>query len=238
MVVKVGDCERVQSSWFAARAAALDGNEWIDEGLRWIDGPDGFNLMFPPRLPVRAVARGVDRARDLGRGVVGAWLGIDVDSTALAACGFERGWSPWWMSASLHDVPADNDPRITLSHDASGDALVRPSDAQLLARAGALPPQAWHAAARTESGQLAGQAWSYLSDDLCGVFDMEVRAPFQRRGLGTGLLAAVCGAARRAGGTAAMLNATPEGKALYSTCGFAHIGEGITWWNHLEKGEN
>jgi GNAT superfamily N-acetyltransferase len=65
------------------------------------------------------------------------------------------------------------------------------------------------------------------------VFDMDVREAFRRQGLGTGLLMAVCDAARARGGRHAVLNATPEGKQLYRTRGFTQIGEGITWWRHL-----
>jgi predicted GNAT family acetyltransferase len=58
-----------------------------------------------------------------------------------------------------------------------------------------------------------------------------MREPQQRRrGLGSGLLRAVCAAAREAGGRHAVLNATPEGKLLYETCGFRQIGAGITYW--------
>jgi hypothetical protein len=42
----------------------------------------------------------------------------------------------------------------------------------------------------------------------------------------------VCTAAGAAGARYAVLNATPDGKKLYETCGFRQIGEGITWWLH------
>jgi GNAT superfamily N-acetyltransferase len=74
---------------------------------------------------------------------------------------------------------------------------------------------------------------SVLDGDIAGVFDMDVWQPFRRRGFGTGLLHAVCAAAREAGARHAVLNATPEGKSLYAARGFTQIGEGITWWHHL-----
>jgi GNAT superfamily N-acetyltransferase len=61
---------------------------------------------------------------------------------------------------------------------------------------------------------------------------MEVRPPFRRRGLGTGLLRAVGAAAHAAGAQRAVLNATPDGRLLYETQGFRMIGEGITYWLH------
>ena len=66
---------------------------------------------------------------------------------------------------------------------------------------------------------------------------MRVWPRFQRRGIGTALLATVCAAARDAGAKRAALNATPEGKLLYSSCGFSQIGEGITWWHHMDNGQ-
>ncbi|NNG35354.1 GNAT family N-acetyltransferase [Nakamurella aerolata] len=65
---------------------------------------------------------------------------------------------------------------------------------------------------------------------LAGIFDRAVWPPFRRQGLGTALLSAVCRAAMQAGATRAVLNATPDGKLLYSSCGFTQIGVGDTWW--------
>jgi GNAT superfamily N-acetyltransferase len=64
---------------------------------------------------------------------------------------------------------------------------------------------------------------------------MAVWPPFRRRGIGSALLAAVCTAAAEAGARNAVLNATPEGKLLYSTAGFTQIGAGRTWWRHLDR---
>jgi GNAT superfamily N-acetyltransferase len=95
--------------------------------------------------------------------------------------------------------------------------------------------RAWRAVAYHEN-EVAGQAWSFLDGDLAGVFDMDAWPRFRRRGIRTGLLRAVCGAARNAGAETAVLNATPQGKLLYSACGFTQIGEGITYWLHLKPG--
>jgi GNAT superfamily N-acetyltransferase len=233
-VVTVTDCERVQTNWFRTRADATGGAVWRDDGLLWTDGPDGMNLMFPATLSTAAVRRGVDRARELGRDIIGAWLGVDVDASALADAGFERGWSPWWMTAGLTDVPQPRDARVTLDQDGRDYRGEHAAYRDQLAVTRLEPPRAWHAAAR-ESGRFAGHAWSFRDGELAGIFDMGVWPRFQRRGLGTALLATVCAAARESGAHDAVLNATPEGKALYSTCGFTQIGEGITWWHHMAE---
>ena len=236
LMVTVADCERVQANWFRIRATELGGAVWNDDGLMWIDGPDGMNVMFPRSLSLAAVRRGIDRARGLGRGVVGAWLSLDVDPTPLAVAGFERGWSPAWMTADLVRVPRTRDPRVRLEQDSLDWDGEYSAYRDLLALTRLRPPVAWYAAAHTlRSGRFAGHAWSFRDGDLAGIFDMAVWPRFRRRGMGTALLATVCAAARRAGAKQAVLNATAEGQLLYSTCGFSQIGEGITWWHHLDE---
>ncbi len=237
-VVTVADCERVQTNWFRARACELGGMVWTDEDLLWTDGPDGMNVMFPRVLTAAALRRGVDRAYDLGRSIVGAWLSIDVDPTPLAEAGFERGWSPWWMSAELSDVPQTRDPRVRLEQDSLDWSGEYAAYRELLALTRHVPAIAWYAAAHTpQTGRFAGHAWSFRDGDLAGIFDMQVWPRFQRRGIGTALLATVCAASRDAGAKHAALNATPEGKLLYSSCGFSQIGEGITWWHHMNNSQ-
>lgn len=207
----VRECELVQAHWLRARARAEGGAVWEDGGLSWAIGPDFASLLFPAEIEPDALARGLARLPPECPGV-GAWLSLDVDPAALAAAGFERGWSPWWMRAPLADVGDADDPRIELEE--KGE-------------------RTWYAAAYEGAGRrFAGHAWSHLVGDVAGVFDMVVWPRFRRRGLGTGLLLAVCAAAAAAGGRHAVLNATPEGKLLYETRGFAQIGEGITWWLH------
>jgi GNAT superfamily N-acetyltransferase len=208
--VTVADCERVQSDWFAARAKAGGGAVWTDDSVTVTDGPDGLNLMFPTVIAAAPVARVVALATERDLSIVGAWLGLEVDADVLADAGFERGWSPWWMTAPLAEVGTPDDRRITVERRGSG----------------------WYAEAHTPDGRFAGQAWSHLADGLAGIFDMEVWAPFQRQGYGTGLLRAVCAAAASAGAEHAVLNATPMGTLLYEAAGFVQIGEGITWWRH------
>jgi len=242
VITCVADCERVQSDWFAFRARELGGAVWEDDGMLWTDGPDGLNVMFPRRISRAAVGRALDRARDLGRDAVGAWLSLDVATDVLAEAGFERGWSPWWMTADLAAVPAPTDARIRLEQDSLDYEEHDPEYRAHLALARGEPARCWYAAARTDDGRFAGRAWSFLAppsvgrgEALAGVFDMAVWPPFRRRGFGRALLSAVCAAAAGAGAGHAVLNATPEGKALYRTCGFSHLGEGITWWHHLGR---
>jgi GNAT superfamily N-acetyltransferase len=233
-MVTVADCERVQTNWYRTRARLLGGEAWTDGPLMWVDGPDGPNLMFPRALPAPQLRRGVDRARDLGRSLIGAWLSLDVDPAPLREAGFDRGWSPWWMTADLAAVAGPGDSRIELQSSREDHELGYKMDRDELPLARLRPARAWYAAAYTRKAhRLAGRAWSFLDGDLAGVFNMFVREKSRRHGLGTGLLRAVCAEASAAGAHSAVLNATAEGKLLYSSCGFTQIGEGITWWRHL-----
>ncbi|MFL6111225.1 MAG: GNAT family N-acetyltransferase [Catenulispora sp.] len=229
-MVTIAHCEAAQTCWYRCRAA-LFGQTWSDGPLTWMREDDAQNLMFPPRIPADALRRGLERARDSGVQMVGAWLGSDIDASALAAAGFERGWTPWWMTAPVDVVGAADDPRIELQQDTDDYRGEYADYAALLALTRQRPRQSWYAAAYDgPHDAFAGRAWSHLTGDTAGVFDMEVWPPFRRRGLGTGLLRAVVGAAAAAGAQHAVLNATPEGRLLYESCGFRQIGAGITWW--------
>jgi GNAT superfamily N-acetyltransferase len=229
-MVSVADCQRVQTNWFRMRAEVLGGLVWADGPLTWIDGPDGLNLMFPETLAGGDLGRAVEHARQRGLPIVGAWLGLEVDPGPLAQVGFERGWSPWWMTADLSEVAGPPDARVLQTIDTEDD------DVERFALTHQQPVRAWCACAYAEpSRQFAGRAWSFLDEDLAGIFDMDVWQPFRRRGLGTGLLRSVCASAQSAGARHAVLNATPEGKKLYDACGFTQIGEGSTWWLHLDN---
>lgn len=240
----VADCEAVQTCWYTCRAEVLGGRTWTDGPLTWVREGDELSLMFPQRFPADALQRGVEWAREAGVRSIGAWLGAEVDASALAAAGFERGWEPWWMTAAVAEVgvggavagaagPA-GDPRVELQQDTLDYTGEYADYGKTLLMTRMRPQHTWYAAAYDHpSGRFAGRAWSHLCGETAGVFDMEVWPAFQRRGLGSGLLRTVVAAAANAGAGHAVLNATPQGKLLYETCGFRQIGAGITWWLHL-----
>lgn len=236
-------CEAAQTCWYTCRAEVLGGETWRDGPLTWVREGDGLSLMFPERIPADAVRRGVERARDTGMRIAGAWLGAEVDASALAGAGFERGWEPWWMTAAVADVGAADDPRIALQQDTADYKGEYAEYRESLKLTRVRPQHSWYAAAYADRGgrsshsrrRFAGRAWSHLNGETAGVFDMQVWPQFQRRGLGSGLLRAVVAAAAEAGASNAVLNATPEGKLLYESCGFRQIGAGITWWLHLAE---
>jgi GNAT superfamily N-acetyltransferase len=230
--VRVEDCEHVQTAWLAAQARILGGESWQDGGLAWAQQPSSAYLLFPTEIGPDALARGLERIKPANV-IVGAWLSTHVDATPLADAGFDRGWSPWWMTAPIREVGSSEDERVELKEDSSDYTGEYASYAENLLLTHVRPKDTWYAAAyAAPDRRFAGQAWSHLVGELAGVFDMAVWPPFRRHGLGTALLRAVCTAAGTAGARHAVLNATPDGKKLYETCGFSQIGEGITWWLH------
>ena len=231
MPATVVECEISQTRWNRAVAIAGGGAVWEDRGLNWSWQAHNGHLMlsFPRAIDPAAARGGIEFAREHGACIVGAWLSTDTDPTALEAVGFERGWEPWWMAAPLDAIAQPDDPRATLSTDVPEYG---PNGQRLLSLAHGAQPNAWHAVARVD-GHFAGRVWCLAGGDVAGIYDMDVWPQFQRRGLGQALLRTVCSAARAAGATRAVLNATPAGEQLYSAEGFIRIGEGITYWHHL-----
>jgi len=231
MPATVADCETHQAEWNRAVALAGGGSAWSDGGLQWSwQAHDGqLMLNFPRAIDETAARRGVEFAQQRNARIVGAWLSLDTEATTLEAAGFERGWEPWWMAAPLEAIPKPDDQRVLLSTDVPEYG---PEGQRLLSLAQGGRPRAWHAVARVD-GHFAGRAWGLVIGETAGVYDMDVWPQFQRRGLGRALLRTVCDAARKAGASWAVLNATRHGERLYSSEGFVHVGRGITYWHHL-----
>jgi GNAT superfamily N-acetyltransferase len=133
------------------------------------------------------------------------------------------------MAAPLDAITEPGDPRVALANEVPEYG---PGGQRLLTLARGERPRGWHAVARVD-GHFAGRAWCLVAGDLAGIYDMDVWPRFQRRGLGRALLRVLCAAAREAGASKAVLNATPEGERVYSAEGFQRVGNGITYWHHL-----
>ena len=227
----VADCEINQAAWNAAVAIAGGGEVWDQAGLQWSWQAHNRHLIlnFPEAIDAGAAEQGVTAARELGACIVGAWLTGDVDPSALEAAGFERGWEPWWMTASIESIEDSDDERVAITTEVPEYG---PAQQRLLSLADGPEARAWHAVARVD-GSFAGRGWAFAPRGIAGIYDMDVWPGFQRHGLGRALLRTVCASARAAGAASAVLNATPDGERLYSAEGFVRIGTGITYWHHL-----
>ena len=224
LTATVADCERVQLSWFQLRAQVLGGEAWEDDGLVWANG----DLMFPQVIDPAALARGVERARAQGprpsaRGSGSTSTRPRWPPPGSSAAGSRGGWPG---PPDLGGIPADA--RVELQETTTDYRGMHAGYAAELAMARLRPARAWYAAAYDE-GRFAGRAWSHRVGDLAGVFDVDVWQPFQRRGLGTGLMQAVCSAAAGAGAGTVVLNSTPAASgstrsAVWSASGRASRG--------------
>ena len=149
MPATVADCEINQAAWNAAVAIAGGGEVWDEAGLRWSWQAHHRHLMlnFPQAIDAAAAEQGVTAARERGACIVGAWLASDVDASALKAAGFERGWEPWWMTASLESVADPDDDRVAITTEVPEYG---PEGQRLLSLADAPQARAWHALARVD----------------------------------------------------------------------------------------
>jgi GNAT superfamily N-acetyltransferase len=225
-------CESVQTEWFRLRAERLGGSVWDDGPLFWTDGPDGQNLMFPRSIPHEPLERGIERARANGRELVGCWIENEMDASALAHFGFDRGWAPWWMIAPIEAIDLTPDPRVHIGVEPSDVADERSGYSRYLELAHLEPERAFYAAARVD-GALAGHAWCLLSGENAGIFDLDVWPPYRRTGLGAGLLHALAVVARNAGAARLMAGTSPQEAIIYRAQGFTRVGQASTWWLHL-----
>ena len=224
----VDDAVRSHISWMTA-VAGLPGGMTIDDGSwRWsYDAPNGtLHALFPQTMDVDAACRALDRARELDAAHVAVWSATDVERPELVDIGFEVGWSPCWMGRSTAGV--DEAPlRLGRRTMVSVRARPRERDRQpLLER-----PDTFRIEARA-GGAYAGRAWGHVHGGAAGLYDMVVRVPFRRQGLGAEVVLTAMAEAARRGADRMTLNATPEGELLYRSCGFVRLGTGRTWWWH------
>ncbi len=233
----IAGCQRLQRAWFAALAEATGGRTFSTHECDWIWLParSELMLMFPTAITPAGLRPGLAEGVRLGAKTVGVWLNAAVRGRELAPFGFEPGWQPWWMGAPAEVVAAFDRSGATITSEVP--EFAGPPAAEV-AVTRSRPARAWHATARAD-GLLVGSAYSFYEGTgnargLGGVFNMEVRPGFRRRGHGTAMLAALAREAAAAGARELALNATPEGFELYSRRGFELIGRGQTWWLQLK----
>lgn len=250
-MVTLGDCQRLQSAWFVALAAATGGKTFDTHQSHWVWLPARreLMLMFPEEISPAGIRPGLAEGVRLGAATVGIWMNSTVTTSMLPGFGFEHGWQPWWMTAHLDSVLLDEPVGIGLEPDSpeitgpdSAELQVVRRSAPASAGPAAKGSRAWHAVARAE-GRLVGHGYSFLPDGggnlripaLAGIFNMAVGTDYRRRGYGSGILSRVARSAGAAGAEHLALNATPLGERLYSRRGFQLIGRGQTYWLHLAK---
>jgi GNAT superfamily N-acetyltransferase len=223
-MVTIADCQRTQHAWFRALADATGGRSFSTHRMDWVWLPETREMlcMFPTEITESGLLPAMAEAQRRGAAVVGIWMNAAVREGILPRHLFERGWQPWWMTASLD----------------SGQAADRPMD-ECVTLSCVAEGQAWLATARLD-GEWAGRAYAFMPPEqggkhLAGIYDMEVAVGHRRTGLGTALLDKLSEAALDAGAEHLLLNATPDGARLYRTRGFELIGKGQTWWHHLPQ---
>ena len=228
----VDDAVRSHVSWLTALAGLPGGTTWTEGSVRWAyDGPYGTaHALFPDEVPVGAARSGIERARSMGAAHVAIWSAVDVERPELEEVGFEVGWQPWWMGRATAGVDEES---LRLARRALLSVRARPREQ---ARQPLLDRNDVFRIEARSDGRYAGRAGGHVHDGAAGLYDMVIRAPFRRRGLGREVVTAVIAEAVRRGADRVTLNATPDGEKLYSACGFTLLGRGRTWWWHEAMG--
>jgi ribosomal protein S18 acetylase RimI-like enzyme len=217
---------RNQASWMAGVARVQGGGVHRVGRLRVVEHGGDATVLFPWRASGSAFDALLDWCHEREVRRIGVWATglapVDGLRARLVERGFEEGWRPHWMSIEASQLRlCTEDERVAVveavpEYDAYGQALLG------LAH----EPGFWHAAARLD-GVYAGHAWSHRVGECAGIYDVDVRPRFRRRGLGTALTLA---AIRAAQAPLVVLNATGDGEALYRALGFRSAGFGWTWW--------
>jgi hypothetical protein len=177
----VDDAVRSHVSWMTALAGLPGGATWTDGPLRWAYDASSRTLhaMFPDTVPVDAVRRGLDRAREHGAAHVAVWSAVDASRPDLVDIGFEVGWQPWWMgaaTATFDDGPVRLSRRVVAARRAGPREAARQP---LLDRA-----DTWRAEARAPGERCVGGAWGHLGGGAAGLYDMVVGPGPRPRHLG------------------------------------------------------
>jgi ribosomal protein S18 acetylase RimI-like enzyme len=217
---------RNQASWMAGVARVQGGGVHRVGRLRVVEHGGDATVLFPWRASGSAFDALLDWCHEREVRRIGVWATglapVDGLRARLVERGFEEGWRPHWMSIEASQLRlGTEDERVAVveavpEYDAYGQALLG------LAH----EPGFWHAAARLD-GVYAGHAWSHRVGECAGIYDVDVRPRFRRRGLGTALTLA---SIRAAQAPLVVLNATGDGEALYRAMGFRSAGFGWTWW--------
>lgn len=171
----------------------------------------------------------VRMARERGSAGLGVWSAARNDALGvrLVARGFDWGWRPHWMAIDLHmySEPEHASPYQVMAAEPPFAVTLPYADQQQLGTV----EGAVHLGVRLRE-KIVGHVWVLPVDGVAGIYSMGVVPKVQRRGVGLALLYAALRVARQRGCTAAVLNATDAGRALYERAGFRSLGWGGTWW--------
>lgn len=223
--VRIRDCELVQAEWLRQSAVAAGGKIFSTHNINWAWNPEEQSLyaLFPASAEGSGLRPALAEAVRLGVKTVGIWANAAVRLPQALQLGFEAGWQPWWMAASVFEIPLDESP-LTTHH---GLNLAKGAwQAQIDLDGG------WAASGTLFAPQL-GVSSDVVRSGLGGIFNMYVAQEHQRQGLGTRVLRALAARAQQESLDALVLNSTPAGERLYRSNGFELIGRGQTYWLHL-----
>ncbi|MEO9254455.1 MAG: GNAT family N-acetyltransferase, partial [Tepidiformaceae bacterium] len=238
--------------WFEKQSRVFGTPRGSTDGASWAVDDGAANLLFPEFDDQDAAAQIDDIVAtwrlDPGVTRAGCWSLLPSTPAHLGALLFARGWGagwqPWWMRLDLTTWKpgATHVPGIELaiSDDLAGSVAARlpyhsPQNAADQARLAQLESVRFVTARR--GGKLVGKiAVSICKEDRsAGLYGSGVAPHWRNRGIGAALTTTACMIAAESACDDVLLNATAMGAPVYRRVGFAHIGEGQTWWLPAER---
>lgn len=240
---------------FSANAFSEGGETKTTEGLIWTySGPDkSSNISFPSLTEANAAEK-LDELMNWYRAHppknAGCWS-LDPSQPAdlgirLLARGFQPGWCPCWMSLDLEKINTDHP--VPAGLEVKADNHTDTSDMEQLPYAGnngavspvivQTDPEHTQRFIATMNGEVVGQSCVFLTTGeygVAGLYNVGVIPKDRNKGIGKALVLAACLYAKEKGYRYSILNATYDGKRIYTQVGFQWINDGLTWWLMSKK---
>lgn len=233
--------------FFRMQALMAGGEERQTGGIVWtrVGGEAGSNIAFPSLPPAGAgplLDQLMEAYQETPPRQAGCWS-LDPPQPAdlgllLLARGFQPGWRPHWMALDLErDLPdgyaVPSGLRIVADQTTAAVGDLPYAGSNVLMQSGASENALTQRFVARLNDEVVGHSGVLCTRGplgVAGMYNVGVRPRYQGQGIGKALVLATCRYAREAGWRYAVLNASNDGKRIYTQLGFQSLGDGWTWW--------
>lgn len=210
----------------------------------WLGQGKGSNIVFP-KLPGSEAAAFIDRLLETYR--VSTPMQADCWSldppepadlgVLLLARGFHQGWRPYWMMRDLREdfgVAGPDGLKVEADQtsDLTGLEQLPYAQSKVLTQEGTSEGALTQRFVARLDGEIVGHSGVLCTTGdlgVAGLYNVSVLPAYRGKGIGKALVLATCRYARDMGWRYAVLNASFDGRRIYTQVGFRPLGEGQTW---------
>jgi predicted N-acetyltransferase YhbS len=161
----------------------------------------------------------------------------------LLARGFHTGWRPHWMMLDLQEdlgaaAPTGLEVVADQTSDLGGIEQLPYAKSTTLTQDGRAEGALTQRFVARLGGKIVGHSGVLCTQGdlgVAGLYNVGVQPQYRGRGIGKALVLATCRFARDHGWRYAVLNATYDGRRIYTQVGFRSLGEGLTWGLVIER---